>query len=103
MASTPTPSFTVDAVLSGAFGFSSTNVALPGTPGSDACVRIVNTGPMPMAVALGSSGATVTPSTGLVIMPGQTQYLTIGAATHIAGVSSGGPGNTAMFNLATGT
>ena len=103
MASTPHPSFTVDAAVGGSFGFASSAIALPGTPGSDACVRVYNAGPCHVAVALGSSTVTVTQSTGLLIGAGQTEFLTIGSATYIAGVACGGPGNSSTINIATGT
>lgn len=101
MAATPHPSFTVDAAVGTSFGAASSNVALPGTPASDACVRIANTGPCHIAVKLGvDNTVTVTPSTGLVIPAGQVEFLTIGANTFIAGVAMGG---NSVVNLATGT
>jgi len=42
VAVTPIPSFTVDAALTTSFGSPSTRVALPGTPASDATVRLLN-------------------------------------------------------------
>lgn len=104
MAATPTPSFTLDAAVGTSFGFASTAVLLPGTPATDACVRVANLGPCHITVKLGtSSAATVTQSTGLTVLAGETVYLTIGSNTYIAGVAAGGPGNTSTVNLATGT
>ncbi len=102
MAATPQTSFAVDAAVGTNFGFASTTTALPGTPASDACVRVANLGPCHISVKLGIVSTTVTQSTGLVVMAGETVYLTIGAATHIAGAAAGGPGNTSTVNLATG-
>lgn len=103
MATTPTSSFTVDAAIGGSFGFASSRIALPGTPGSDACVRVANLGPLHITVKLGDVTATVTQSTGLVVLAGTVQYISIGSATYIAGVSAGGPGNASTVNIATGT
>lgn len=103
MAVTPQPSFTVDAAIGGSFGFATSAITLPGTPASDACVRIANLGPCHISVALGGSTVTVSQSTGVVIPAGQVQYLTIGSATYIAGVAAGGPANTSTVNIATGS
>lgn len=103
MPATQLPSFTVDGAVGTSFGYVSSRVALPGTPGGDISVRIANLGPCPVAVKLGDNTVVVTQSTGLVILAGDTVYLTIGAATNIAGAACGGPGNQAMVNLATGT
>lgn len=97
------PSFAPDAAIGTSFGFASSAVALPGTPASDAMVRVCNLGPCHIAVKLGTTNAvTVTQSTGLIIAAGQTVHLTIGANLWIAGVACGGPGNTSTANLATG-
>lgn len=103
MAAVQEPSFTVDAAIGGAFGFTSSRIVLPGTPGSDTSVRVCNAGPCHIAVKLGDNTVVVTQSTGLLILAGQSVYLTIGAATNIAGVACGGPGNSSTINLATGT
>lgn len=103
---TPKESFAVDAAAGASFGFVSTAVLLPGTTvGSDAMVRIANIGPAPIAVKLGTSAAvSVTSSTGVVIMPGQVEFLTLaGGTTYIAGVACGGPGQASTVNLATGS
>ena len=97
------PSFSVDVAIGTSFGFTSSAVALPGTPGSDAMVRVCNLGPCHIAVALGTSNAiTVTQSTGVVIPAGQVQYLTLAGATYIAGAAAGGPSNASTVNIATG-
>jgi hypothetical protein len=81
------------------FGFASTNVALPG---GGTVLRIANLGPCHITVKLGDGTATVSQSTGLTILAGQTEYLTVGGATNIAGVAAGGPGNASTVNLSTG-
>lgn len=97
------PSIGVDAAAGTAFGGTSSAVALPGTPANDAYVRIANLGPCHVAVKLGTTNATaVTSSTGLVILAGHVEYLTLGANTFIAGVSCGGPGTNSTVNLTTG-
>jgi hypothetical protein len=100
---TPVPSFTLDAAINGSFGFASSAILLPGTPGSDACVRVTNMGPCPISIALGTSTVAVTQSTGLLVMAGQSLFLTLGTATYIAGVACGGPGNSSTVNVATGS
>lgn len=82
------------------FGFASTNVALPG---AGTVLRIANLGPCHITVKLGDGAASVTQSTGMVVMAGQTEYLTVGSNTNIAGVAAGGPGNSSTVNLSTGT
>ena len=97
-------SFTPDGTIGTSFSFASASVALPGTTlGTDTCVRIANLGPCHITVKLGTSSAvTVTQSTGLVVLAGHVEYITLGAATFIAGVAAGGPGNTSIVNIATG-
>lgn len=102
MAVTPQPAFTIDAAVGASFGSSSSAVALPGTLGSDTVVKVTNLGPCHLAVAFGSSGVTTTNSGGCVVPAGQTVYFGLGTATHMAGVSCGGPGTTTMVNVATG-
>lgn len=92
-------SFAPAAAQGTSFGFASTNVALPG---AGAVLRIANLGPCHITVALGDGTTTVTQSTGLTVMAGQTEWLTVGSNTHIAGVAAGGPGNTSTVNLSTG-
>jgi len=97
------PSIAVDAAIGTSFGFSSTAVLLPGTPGNDAYVRVANLGPCHVAVKLGTTSAvSVTQSTGLMILAGHVEYLTLGANMYIAGCSAGGPGNASTVNIATG-
>jgi hypothetical protein len=98
----PQPAFTPDTSVGGAFLQASSAIALPGTLGSDSVVRVANLGPCHIAVALGSSSVTTTPSTGLVIPAGQVQYLALGTATYIAGVSCGGPSSASTVNITTG-
>jgi hypothetical protein len=101
-------SFSTDEAVGASFGFASSVVALPkpssgflGNVGK--CVRVVNLGPMHISVKLGGADVTVTSSTGLTILQGGVEYLTLNGATHIAGVSHGGPGNSTMVNLAVGS
>ena len=97
------PSIAVDTAVGTAFGGTATAVALPGTPADDAYVRVANLGPCHVAVKLGTTNAVaVTPSTGVVILAGHVEYLTIADNTFIAGVSCGGPGTNSTVNLATG-
>jgi len=96
----PSGSFAPSAAIGASFGFTSTNILLPG---AGAVLRIANLGPCPVTVKLGDGTATVTQSTGLVVMAGQVEYLTVGANTNIAGVAAGGPGNTSTVNLSSGT
>jgi hypothetical protein len=94
------PSFTVDTAAGTSFGSTSSPVALPGTPASDAFVRVANLGPCHIAVKLGVSNAVVvTPSTGVVILAGEAVFLTLSTNTFIAGVAMGG---NSTVNLATG-
>ena len=103
MASTQQASFKPDGSIGGSFGFSSSRIALPGTPASDAMVRVSNAGPNHIAVALGDDTVAVTQSTGLLILAGDTAYLTLSAGnTNIAGVACGGPQNASMVNITTG-
>jgi hypothetical protein len=103
MANIQESSFAMDAATGTSFGFASTAVALPGVLAGDTVLRVCNLGPCPIMVKLGTTGAvSVTSSTGLAIMPGNTVYLTLGANTFIAGVAAGGPGNASSVNLATG-
>lgn len=103
MANVQKSSFAVDAAIGTSFGFTSTAVLLPGTPASDSIVRVCNLGPCHITVKLGTSNAvTVTQSTGMTILAGETEYLTLSTNTYIAGVAAGGPGNTSTVNLATG-
>jgi hypothetical protein len=92
-------SFSVSAAQGTSFGFASTNIALPG---SGAVLRVANLGPCHITVMLGDGTTTVTQSTGVTILAGQTEWLTVSGATNIAGVAAGGPGNTSTVNLATG-
>lgn len=99
----PLPYITPDASIGTSFGSTSSAIALPGTPANDTQVRICNLGPCAVALALGTTSAvTVTPSTGIVIMPGDSLSLGIGSNTYIAGVSCGGPSTSTVVNLTTG-
>lgn len=92
-------SFSPAAAQGGSFGFASTRIALTG---GGAVLRVANLGPCHIAVKLGDNTVTVTQSTGLMVMAGQTEFLTVGANTNLAGVSVGGPGNASTVNLSTG-
>ncbi len=103
MAATPQPVFTPDASIGTSAGGTSAAVLLPGTPATDTTVRVCNVGSMPVAVKLGTTSAvTCTMSTGLVVMPGRTEYLGIGANTYIA-LTTGTPGTSSTVNLTTGS
>jgi hypothetical protein len=98
------PAFTMDAAVGAAATSGSALVALPGTPASDALVVVTNLGPCHVAVKLisGSSGS-VAPNTGFVILAGKSEVLAIAAGNdHLAIISCGGPGTSAMLNIATG-
>ncbi len=92
-------SFAPAAAQGTSFGFASKTIALPG---AGSVLRVANLGPCHITVALGDDAVTVTQSTGLVIMAGGVEYLTVDAQTSIAGVAAGGPGNTSTVNLASG-
>lgn len=105
MAISTLPAFTMDAAIGSSAGATSSVVALPGTPASDALVLVSNLGPCPLACKLlvGGTG-TVTPSTGVIVMPGHQLALAITAGVdHIAIVSCGGTGTSTTINLATGS
>ena len=111
MAVTPIPSFTVDAALTTSFGSPSTRVALPGTPASDATVRLLNLSGVPVFVALGGNTVVATVAAGVCIAPGPVPtYLGIGTNTYIAGIIQGGNSPfgaagtpQAILNIATGS
>lgn len=92
-------SFLVSSAQGGSFGFASSRIAVPG---GGAVLRIANLGPCHISVLLGDDTATVTQATGLVIMAGQVEYLTVASAGFVAGVAAGGPGNSSTVNLSTG-
>lgn len=92
-------SFAPAASQGGSFGFASTRIALTG---GGAVLRVANLGPCHITVKLGDGSVTVTQSTGLTIMAGQVEFLTVGANTNLAGVAAGGPGNASTVNLSTG-
>lgn len=76
----------------------SVNVALPGA-GTN--LLIVNLGPSPAAVLLSESDvATVSGSTGTVVMPGGSLVLTVGTNTRLAAVAVGF--GSAWLNLSVG-
>jgi hypothetical protein len=108
MAITPQPAFTTDAATTVTFNSAASNVALPGTPASDTVLRLVNLGSTPAYVKLGSSSVTVTPQTGVAILPGPVPvFLGINGATNLAGVTTNtgldaGWAGAAIINLATG-
>lgn len=97
------PSMAVDGVAATSFGSATSNIALPGTPGSDAYVLVTNLGPLHVSVKLGTTNAvTVTTTTGVVIAAGQALALTIGSNTYIAGIAHGSQGQGSTVNIATG-
>ena len=96
--------FTPDASSGASFGSSSSAVALPGTPASDTLVMVTNYGSIPVAVKLGTSAVTVTKTTGLLILAGQSVAIGLGGATYIAGIATGAIGSQqALVNLTTGS
>lgn len=75
------------------------NQAIPG--GAGPTLLVSNLGPNPAVVLLGTSNAvTVTASTGIAVIPGQSIPLTVGSNTYIASIGVGGD---ATLNLAQGT
>jgi len=99
--------FTPDASAGASFGAASSAVALPGTLANDTLVMVTNVGSLPVAVKLGGSTVTVTTTTGLVILAGQSVALGIGSNTYIAGAAVGaiqglGLSQCAVINLTTG-
>jgi hypothetical protein len=109
MAATPQPYFTPDAAISVPFDVASSRVALPGTPGSDACVRLVNTSGVPVYVVLGGNTVTATIAAGVCIAPGPVPvFLGIGSNTYLAGITPGASNGagwvpTGILNIATGS
>jgi hypothetical protein len=100
------PSFTPDGSLGTSFGAASSSVLLPGsTVSSDTIVLVVNLGPLPVALALGTSSAVVATNNGsLVVMPGQQFFFTHGSTqTYIAGIAIGAlTGQQTIVNISTG-
>ena len=96
------PGWTLDAAVGAAFGTTSSNLALPGTPSGDTLVRLVNVGSWPIWFTLGGSSVAATVATGSVVMPGQELFLVRGSATYIAGIILGGNGGTGLANVSTG-
>lgn len=77
-------SFAPSAAAALSAGLTSANVLLP-TTGAPTIALVTNVGSVPAFVLLGSSSAVaVTTATGLVIMPGASVALTIGANTYLA-------------------
>lgn len=103
MANIQESSFAVDAAVGASFGGTTSNVAVPGTPASDTILKVTNLGPCHIAIKLGASIAVVvTPSTGLIILAGQSVNLTLGANTFIAGIACGGSQSSSTVNIASG-
>ena len=103
MATTVDASVAPDATIGAAFGSVASTVQLPGTPGSDNYARVVNMGPLPVALKLGTATpVAVTAQTGVVCMPGQTLNLTLGTNTYLGGIAVGSQGNSAVVNITTG-
>ena len=90
MAVNTLPAFTPDAAVGAAFGPTSTNVALPGSPGSDAVVVVSNLSAIPVYVKLGGSTVVAVVRTSSLVMPGQVRVFAIGSSTYIAGIILGG-------------
>jgi len=100
--------FTPDASVGTSFNSTSSAVLLPGTPASDTLVMVTNLGPLAVAVKLGSSTVSVTPTTGAVVLAGQSVALGISTNTYIAGVAIGaitglGTSQSTVVNLTTGS
>jgi hypothetical protein len=82
-----------------AVGSVSSNVATPGAP---AALVVTNEGPNPVAVLAGaSSSLAVTPETGLVLLPGQTQA--IAGAAYLAAITFGGGEQDSALYIAAGS
>lgn len=96
------PGFRPDGAVGTSFGATTSRVALPGTPASDALVRVANLGPNPVSVKLGTSAVTAALSD-LVVMPGQVMYLSLAAGqTNLAGIAHGSVGMGSTVNVVTG-
>lgn len=90
-------SFAPAASQGGSFGFASTTMTLPG---AGTVLRVANLGPCHISVAF---GAVVTGQTGLAILAGHVEYLTVpDGATQLAGFALGGPGQSSTVNLSSG-
>jgi hypothetical protein len=64
---------------------------------------VTNYGSVPVTVRLGSNTVTVTPTTGLLILAGQSVAIGLGSATYIAGIVTGAPAQYGLVNLTTGS
>ena len=98
------PGFTVDGTIGTSFGATSSRIALPGANvgTTDTLVRIVNLGPNTVSIALGDVTVVAATHTSLAIIPGQEFFLTIGAATYVAGIAHGSVGMGSTVNISTG-
>jgi hypothetical protein len=99
------PGLTVDGSLGIPIGATSVATLLPGTTvSSDLLVFIVNIGPLPAGIVLGTSGAVATTNGSLTLMPGQSIFLGRGTATYIAAIAHGPlTGQFTMLNVSTGS
>ena len=103
MAVQTNPAFTLDAAAGTSFGGTSSSVALPGTPASDALVRVANLGPNTISVRLSVGAGAVSLTNGVAIIPGQVLYLAITTGQdHINGIAHGSLGMGSTVNIATG-
>lgn len=91
--------FTPTAYYTLAVGSTSSNVAIAGTP---AALLVSNAGPNPVAMLAGSSDSlTVTEATGLVLLPGQSQFIAAGA--YLAAIALGGSPSLSTLYISAGS
>jgi len=99
--------FTPDASAATSAGPGAAAIALPGTPGNDTTVLVANLGGMPVAVQLfvanpnAAALAACTMGTGVVVLPGQSLPLGIGANRYIS-FMTGTTGTSSTVNVTTG-
>ncbi len=107
MALSVLPCFTPDASAATSASPGAAAIALPGTPANDTTALVTNMGCMPVAVQLFTTNpsaatlAALTMGTGVVIMPGQTLALGIGANRYVS-VMTGTPGTSSTVSVTTG-
>ena len=99
MALPQVPAFTPAAYAQMNATSASSSAAIPGS--GNQTLRITNLGSAAVFVSLSSGAGTVTPATGVAILPNSTEYLGIGIDNHINAITDGGVFNIPL-NLAAG-
>lgn len=80
-------------------GATSSNVAIAGSP---AALLVSNAGPNPVALLTGaSSSLAVTAANGLVLLPGQSQFIAAGA--YLAAIALGGSPSLSTLYISAGS